>query len=357
MKTEHSEPDKYVNKEIRFSIKNKILAIAAMAAVPFLILAICIQVSMAKYNHAYDAIVDNIAVANDYNLSFKEDMDESLYKIVVGYTTFDTISEEETLKNPYALITEYRSKCGKLKAATTDAESEVWLDILLRNLDTLEQRVDDLVKTSGIGGNYEKNIKELDNNIYILTELIQEDIQHYIFYQTRSMDVVREQLNEQLKAVITISAVMSVLLVFVISLLTLRITSSILHPVQELYQATGRIMQGDFSVKVEDDYGDELGVLARGFNNMTGNIQTLIEQVREDEQKSEICPPHLLLIFTYLLYQRLYIARHIIEAPCKNSQLISIVIFHPHIKITLHDSSRCTVQFLHGVQNTGCNVK
>ena len=31
-------------------------------------------------------------------------MDESLYKFVVGYVSIDTISQDETLKNPYIMI-------------------------------------------------------------------------------------------------------------------------------------------------------------------------------------------------------------------------------------------------------------
>ena len=51
---------------------------------------------------------------------------------------------------------------------------------LLRNIDTLEKRVDDIVDGISAGGRYNENIEKLDNNIYILTELIQDDIQYYI---------------------------------------------------------------------------------------------------------------------------------------------------------------------------------
>ena len=54
-------------------------------------------------------------------------MDESMYKLVVGYVTFDNISEAETLENPYELIDELRNEFTDLMDVTTESESRVWL--------------------------------------------------------------------------------------------------------------------------------------------------------------------------------------------------------------------------------------
>ena len=165
---------------------------------PFLLLAVVILIYMTGYSRNYDQIVSNMTVANNYNLDFKEEMDESLYKLVVGYVSFENISDKENLEDPYQLIDELRSEFSNLLNITTDPESRVWLRSLLRNIDTLEERVDDVVENIKIGGRYDENIKELDNNIYILTELIQDDIQYYIYYQTRSMEAVNNNLHLQI---------------------------------------------------------------------------------------------------------------------------------------------------------------
>lgn len=285
MQTDNFKPNKYSSHKIRFSIRKKILILSLTAVIPFLIVSVYLLVSIARYNHTYDEIVDNLTVANNYNLNFKEEIDESLYKIVVGYTTFETISEDETLKSPYGLIAELRNKFTDLKEITTDPESKVWLEILLRNTDTLEKRVDDIVESVRIGERYEENIKELDNNIYILTELIQDDIQYYMYYQTRSMRVVTSELDQQIQAFVIVCAVLLAVMIFIIILAMIYVTSSILHPIKELYNAAGKIATGDFEVRVKADSHDELAVLAQGFNDMAGNIQVLINKVKEDEQK------------------------------------------------------------------------
>ena len=48
---------------------------------------------------------------------------------------------------------------------------------------------------------------------------------------------------------------------------------------------TGRVAQGDFKARAMIRSNDEIAVLAQGFNNMAGNIQSLIDKIKEDEQK------------------------------------------------------------------------
>ena len=66
---------------VRYSIRNKILALAAGAMLPFLALAVGLLVSMKNYSRTYGNTVSNMTIANNYNLNFKEEMDESLYKL------------------------------------------------------------------------------------------------------------------------------------------------------------------------------------------------------------------------------------------------------------------------------------
>ena len=256
-----------------------------MAALPFLTISIYLLISMSNYNHTYNKIVQNLTIANNYNLDFKDEMDESLYKMVVGYVTVDGFDDAEELKSPYVLIKDLRKEFRNLKKITTDTESKLWLDSLLRNIDTLEDRVDDLVENIHVGGTYDSNIKELDDNIYILTELIQDDIQYYIYYQTESMEKVTDTLNTQIRTFIIICACLIAVLTIGLAMAVMQITTGMLRPIQVLAQAAGRISEGDLDARADVDSRDEIAVLADRFNDMAGNIQTLVVKVREDEQK------------------------------------------------------------------------
>ena len=77
--------------KIKYSIKYKLFMLSATVAVPFLIMVVYLIYALHNYSNAYDTIVSNMTVANNYNLNFKEEMDESLYKLVVGSVTFETV--------------------------------------------------------------------------------------------------------------------------------------------------------------------------------------------------------------------------------------------------------------------------
>ena len=258
---------------------------AAVVTLPFILLVMYLLASMASYSNTYDEIVSNMTVANNYNLNFKEEMDESLYKLVVGYVTLDTIETDKSLKNPYTLIDELRSEFTRLTAITTESESKLWLESLLRNIDTLEKRVDDIVDSISAGGRYNENIEKLDNNIYILTELIQDDIQYYIYYQTRYMDKVTDTLQDQIRRFMVVCSVLIGVLIIVVAVSAVMIVSGIIQPISQLNQATEKIAQGDFNARAQADSEDEVAELAVSFNKMAGSMQSLIDKVKEDERK------------------------------------------------------------------------
>ena len=85
-------------------MKKKILTLAAVVTLPFILLVMYLLASMASYSNTYSEIVSNMTVANNYNLNFKEEMDESLYKLVVGYVTLDNIESDKSRKKEWMIL-------------------------------------------------------------------------------------------------------------------------------------------------------------------------------------------------------------------------------------------------------------
>ena len=54
--------------DVKFSIRKKILGVTLVAALPFLTISIYLLISMSNYNHTYNKIVQNLTIANNYNL-------------------------------------------------------------------------------------------------------------------------------------------------------------------------------------------------------------------------------------------------------------------------------------------------
>ena len=274
------------------SIRKKLTALVLTAVVPLLALNIVILGFMSRFQKSYDEILTNMTVANSYNLNFKEEMDECIYKLVFNGERFgkpdeknmDLISQPNR-KNPYVLIYELREDFAILAEITTDTDSANWLRSLLRNIDTLEDRVDDIRLNLDEGGHYTENIEMLDNNIYILTELINDDIQYYLYYQTRSMEQVHGSLQYSIRFFRLGTALLLFVLIGVVTAGTVLILRKITGPLGELTRVTRRISQGDFSARSAVATKDEIGMVAGSVNDMAEHLEIMVSQIKEDERR------------------------------------------------------------------------
>lgn len=270
---------------VKYSIKYKLILLSMAVGIPFLVMSLYLIYALHSYSGAYEAIVDNLTVANNYNLNFKEEMDESLYKLVVGAVTFDTVGSDGSLVDPYVLLHELRNEFGNLMSITTDGESRVRLQILLRNIDTLEDRVDDIRMNLEADVGYDTNIVMLEDNIYILTELIQDNIQYYIYYQTKSMEHLTNQLNVKVHNFTLFCGGMLAFLIFMVMILIVMIVLDITRPIKELSKVTEQVAKGDFSARARVESQDEVAVLADSVNSMTESLEELVTKIKEDERK------------------------------------------------------------------------
>ena len=322
---------------VRYSIKNKLFMLSATVAVPFLIMVIYLIYALHSYSNAYKAIVNNMTVANNYNLNFKEEMDESLYKLVVGSVTFETVGEEEGLQNPYGMIEDLRSEFGKLMRNTMDGESRAWLQILMRNIDTLEDRVDDIRTNLEAENSYDMNIEMLDNNIYIMTELVQDNIQSYIYYQTKSIEHLTQQLNDRVHTFTLFCGGLLALLVVMVIVLTMMIVAGIIKPIQELSQVTRQISQGDFSARARTDTHDEVAQLADSVNSMTESLEELVGKIKEDERKMRHADLRLLQeqINPHFLYNTLDTIVWLIEGHASDKAVNMVVSLSEFFRLVL----------------------
>ncbi|MCM1385879.1 MAG: histidine kinase [Bacillus sp. (in: Bacteria)] len=278
----------------KYSLKNKLMLLTLVTVLPFVGITLYLIFSLHNYSNAYDEIVSNMTIANSYNLYFKEEMDESLYKLVVGAVTFDTIKEDDTLQDPYEVIDDLREDFGVLMRITTDRESKSWLQRLLRNIDTLQDRVDDIKVNLDEGGHYDENIDMLDNNIYILTELIQDNIQYYIYYQTQSIESLKVQLNSQIQKFVVLWIMLLSAIIVCVLVVAVVISNSITEPIRKLCGVTRQISEGDFSVRAGVKTRDEVAQLSDSINEMSQHLEVMVSQIKEDERKMRYAELRLL---------------------------------------------------------------
>lgn len=297
------------------SLKNQLGLMIVVIIIPLLSMVMYLLVSLLNYNGVYDEIISNVTIANSYNLAFKEKMDESTYKLVVGAVTFENIDEEDSLQNPYQMMNDLRADVNRLMQFTTDKESYAWTQSLLRNLETLENRMDELKLNIEEGGHYDENIVILDTDIYILTELIQDDMQHYIYYQAQSITALQKNLNEQIRQFIFIVSAITCVLLVIVAGIAIYIIRGITNPIEKLTGVTQKIAKGDFEVRASEVKTEEINSLSNAVNYMAENLEIFVGKIKEDEQKMRVAELRILQeqINPHFLYNTLDTIMWLIE--------------------------------------------
>jgi len=88
-------------------------------------------------------------------------------------------------------------------------------------------------------------------------------------------------LNKEIYAII----LEAVLIGFAIAAaITLIISKTLLSPIQGMTKAAEAMADGDFSKKISVESEDEIGILARTFNDMAAQIQTMLEELKKSEK-------------------------------------------------------------------------
>ena len=314
-------------KPIKYPLRLKLILVAAIVIIPMIILSVYQITALHNYSTAYDTIVRRITSANSYNLNFKEEMDESMYKIVVEAETFDSIDDNQDLKNPYELISAARINFTKLQEITTSRESISWIKRILRNLDTLEDRINEIRDNLDHPGHYEENMAMLESDIYILTELFQEEIQYYIYYETKNFEAIRHSLNEQVTRVILTMIVALASIIIASFLMNVLLTDSITKPFQMLCEKTALVAKGDFTTRTSCENHDELSVLSDSFNDMAIKLEQQVNSIRQEQENLRNMESKLLQaqINPHFLYNTLDTIIWLIEGN-KNKEAIDIVV-------------------------------
>lgn len=314
-------------KPIYYPLRLKLFLVAVVIIIPMIVLSLYQIAALYNYSTAYDEIVRRITSANNYNLNFKEEMDESMYKIVVESETFESIDGNTDLKNPYHLIKSARENFTSLRKITSSRESLDWIKRILLNLNTLEDRINEISDNLKETGHYEENIEMLESDIYILTELFQEEIQYYIYYETQNFEAIRQSLNNQVTHVIW-TMIMSLSLIIIASILVnILVTESITKPIRMLCDKTAMVAKGDFKTRMTCENHDELSVLSDSFNDMAFKLEQQVQSIRLEQENLRYMESKLLQaqINPHFLYNTLDTIIWLIEGD-KNKEAIDIVI-------------------------------
>lgn len=262
------------------SLKRRLNMLLLVCLVPLTVMIIYLLVTLNRFSERYDVIVENITMANAYNINFKDDMDYLMYIIVVNAERAEELVDTE---QPHVMIAEARKVFQNLYEIAEADYARNRLNGILRSLNALEDCVEEIERNVLVSGSYDKNMESLDLNIRVLTDLIQEQIQKYIYYEATNLEVLREGIRSDVETAIRMCAAAFILILIGAVAISRRISAGITEPIQRLCEVTRLAGRGDFAVRAQESVDDELAVLGTSFNQMVERIGNLVEDIRVEQ--------------------------------------------------------------------------
>ncbi len=271
----------------RNGIFHKIFRLSFFSMIPMLCIAVYAIILINNLYHEYDQSVSSITAVNEYNVNFERDINGTMYYLVVEAYDWSKMKGTDDPKNPYVMIEAMREDFNTLREETTDKNIRNDIDAIHRMLNNLEKRIDVVLANVEEGGHYDENMNLLQTDINVLTSLIQNDIEDYIYLEAENMETVRAQISTEVQRTLLILGAVLIGTSLMTLAVSLRISRKMTDPITELCDATEQFAGGDFSVRFRESGNDELATLGESFNSMVQEISELIEGIRVEQKNAK----------------------------------------------------------------------
>lgn len=240
-------------------------------ALPFIILIVTVLGMLGSFNRQYAVTLYNAATAGELNFDFKKKLDLDMYSFAVYSKAMPEL--------PLGEVTHAQEIVSRLKDTTTLPENQWRIKSMLNLYGRLEECMVDIENTPS----YDKRMEKLENDIYIITGLLETYMHGYIYDEVRALSTLQRQISQHVTMAITLTTAISLLLLLFMLFYSLGITRGITQPIHELCEKVKRLGDGDFTVVPIQTNNVEIQTLDDGFNDMVGRINMLLKREKEDQ--------------------------------------------------------------------------
>ena len=330
-------------KKRRLEDKMRTLLLTTMIPV-ILIMAVLLFIFW-QYTKRYSELSYNLAVSSEFNLSFKDDIDERIYYVAIGSKGGETL--------PYYLVLEAVDTVERLEKTTNRKESKRSIYNLKSYLSNLEDYMNQLTETE----KYDDRISLLENYIYMCTSLIVEEMQNYIYEESMNLVEVEAELTDTGRMLVMGMAVLILLTVLILMRRFFWFSRKITEPVTEILSNVKAVGKGNFDMREVEADSLEIQELHAGTRKMAERIQILLENVKKEQEMQHLTELQLIQaqVNPHFLYNTLDTIVWLIEGGQDEDALNMItslsVFFRTSLSkgkdiITLEEEERHTLSYL-----------
>lgn len=262
----------------RMELEERMRKVLFSTMIPMACLMIILLFIFWQYTGQYNKLSENLAVSSEFNLRFKDDLDLEMYYIAIGS------KESSDLEDVLEQVEDAQEIIQKLRRNTYNNNGVKSLNSLDSYLENLRQRMLQLVEIK----EYDKRMEFMDSNIRIITGLIMQEMQNYIYNESMYLVQVEKSLTHRVKLLISGMAVLLIATLGILMRRSFRLTDGIIHPVNIMLDKVKKVGRGKFDMIPIEAEIEEIEELDEGINKMARKISALLENVRQEKEMQHL---------------------------------------------------------------------
>ena len=228
---------------------------------------------LVMHNSLYEGLLYNVTTASEFNQDFKENIDLKMYYYVIESQYSEGLPIDE--------VVAAQELARALLDTTTKKDSRRAITSVLDLCENLEEKIYQIEDTKS----YDERQLQLENNIYVLTALIEEFMYTYLYCEAVQLNVLQNQIVRQIFTEFLFITVLTGALIFLFTQRTVKLSRSITKPILDLCTRVEDIGRGKLSVRKPIQSSEyEIRTLSEGFEQMVGRLN---RQIQENNQKQD----------------------------------------------------------------------
>ncbi|MBR2523190.1 MAG: sensor histidine kinase [Clostridiales bacterium] len=256
----------------RNTVQGKMSRLILQMFIPIVLILLIIFAMILTRNIIFASVSGNIVKASGFNQNFKNEVDLQMYLYVSGSSD----------KIPYDDVSSAKQLAEELLTNTTDPDSRKAMNNVLTLCDNLSGYMRRIEQTK----RYDERMNQLETNIYGITQLIEDYIYSYLYYEAGEMAEIQKQLDYWLTFEIAFVVVIAAIVIPIVMRSSLKLSRSITDPIMEMSSRVEEIGGGDLSPRTPVQTDDtSLTLLSTGIEDMVSRINQQMEINRQEQIK------------------------------------------------------------------------
>ena len=227
---------------MKTGLSGKIRLSYLILIIPYLITLVFFLIHNHSVNRRYETMLGSIEAAGSFNMDFKKDFDLETYLLIAGNVT----PEETTLLQ---MLADAQEVIDRLMELTDNGVNLKRLQDCSKYLSKLVSYIERIEENLGYEDRYDSNIMIWENDVQIITSLIEDTVDAYIYEENRQLmreQEVNKSLNDVFLQVSVILVTVIVIMAFIVSAVA---PEAIARPIEEQVRAEQeRLRRAEFEL-------------------------------------------------------------------------------------------------------------